>query len=98
MSGGAVRPFSNPFLDRNSYYEEIYNNSWTLANQNVNATYPRMSIGTNNNNYRNSTYWQRDSWIYPLKISRKLVIACLKKYTRNLVWDRYEFICQEQTC
>ncbi|HRZ96546.1 MAG TPA: TonB-dependent receptor [Paludibacter sp.] len=67
MSGGAVRPFSNPFLDRNSYYEEIYNNSWTLANQNVNATYPRMSIGTNNNNYRNSTYWQRDGGFIRLK-------------------------------
>jgi TonB-linked SusC/RagA family outer membrane protein len=37
------------------------------ANENVNATYPRLSYGGNGNNYRNSTFWLRDGRYLRLK-------------------------------
>ena len=37
------------------------------ANENPNATYPRLSYGGNSNNYRNSTFWLRDGRYLRLK-------------------------------
>lgn len=34
--------------------------SGTMATENPNASYPRLSYGGNNNNYRQSTYWLRN--------------------------------------
>ncbi len=38
-----------------------------VANENPNATYPRLSYGGNSNNYRNSTFWLRDGRYLRLK-------------------------------
>ncbi len=37
------------------------------ANEDVNATYPRLSYGANANNFRNSTFWLRDGRYLRLK-------------------------------
>jgi len=37
------------------------------ANEDPNATYPRLSYGGNENNYRNSTFWLRDGRYFRLK-------------------------------
>nr|WP_321412164.1 TonB-dependent receptor [uncultured Carboxylicivirga sp.] len=37
------------------------------STENPNASYPRLSYGGNNNNYRNSTYWLRDGSYLRLK-------------------------------
>ena len=37
------------------------------ANENPNASYPRLSYGGNDNNYRASTYWLRDGSYLRLK-------------------------------
>ncbi len=37
------------------------------ATENPNASYPRLSFGGNNNNYRNSTFWLRDGRYLRLK-------------------------------
>ena len=37
------------------------------ANENVNASYPRLSYGGNSNNFRNSTFWLRDGRYLRLK-------------------------------
>ncbi len=37
------------------------------ANENPNASYPRLSYGGNENNYQNSTFWQRDGSYLRLK-------------------------------
>jgi TonB-linked SusC/RagA family outer membrane protein len=38
-----------------------------VANEDPNATYPRLSYGGNTNNYRNSTYWLKDGRYLRLK-------------------------------
>ena len=37
------------------------------ANEDVNASYPRLSYGANNNNFRSSTFWLRDGRYLRLK-------------------------------
>ncbi|MEG2574270.1 MAG: SusC/RagA family protein, partial [Bacteroides sp.] len=46
---------------------DIYHNHWSEANPDPQARYPRLSIGSNNNNFRRSTYWQRDMSYIRLK-------------------------------
>ena len=41
--------------------------SGTMATENPNAPYPRLSYGGNNNNYRQSTYWLRNGSYLRLK-------------------------------
>lgn len=41
--------------------------SGTMATENPNATYPRLSYGGNGNNYRESTYWLRNGSYLRLK-------------------------------
>ncbi|MEO5648209.1 MAG: SusC/RagA family TonB-linked outer membrane protein [Chitinophagaceae bacterium] len=41
-----------------AYYHHL--NRWTPSNA-ANATYPRLSIGSNSNNQRNSTFWVRSA-------------------------------------
>ena len=41
--------------------------SGTMATENPNASYPRLSYGGNNNNYRQSTYWLRNGSYLRLK-------------------------------
>lgn len=74
IDGSSVYPFvdgdwGNIFTD-----VAIPDNRWisreisgSEATENIHAKYPRLSYGGNTNNYRASTYWQRDSRYLRLK-------------------------------
>lgn len=47
-------------VNNNSLYQEVYDNRWSESNNRADALYPRLSSTSNANNYRPSTFWQRD--------------------------------------
>ncbi|WP_346316168.1 SusC/RagA family TonB-linked outer membrane protein [Chitinophaga sp. YIM B06452] len=54
------------WVDGNKKYSDVVLNSWTPANK-TNATYPRLSSQTNNNNHRQSTYWKYDNDFFQIR-------------------------------
>ena len=67
QSGSAIQAFSARNMMESGVYEDIYYNHWSEDNPNPNAKYPRLSIGSNKNNFRNSTFWQKDMSYLRLK-------------------------------
>ncbi|PRY97340.1 TonB-linked SusC/RagA family outer membrane protein [Marinilabilia salmonicolor] len=73
VGGAAMHPFSSNNLERSSFHEELYYESWKTSNtaeENENAKYPRLSIGGgpgSSNNSQNSTFNQRDGSFIRLK-------------------------------
>lgn len=66
IQGKGVRPFAEN--DWGNIFTDVVGNYWALGtNEDPNATYPRLTYGMNNNNYRNSTYWLRDGSYMRLK-------------------------------
>jgi TonB-linked SusC/RagA family outer membrane protein len=55
---------------------------WTVDNPNSKALFPRLSIGPNSNNYRNSTFWQRDASYLRLK-SAEIGYTLPKQFTKR---------------
>jgi hypothetical protein len=47
-------------INNTSLAQHVYDNRWSLANNNANAEFPRLSSSSNANNYQTSTFWQRD--------------------------------------
>ncbi|MDE6695555.1 MAG: SusC/RagA family TonB-linked outer membrane protein [Muribaculaceae bacterium] len=48
-------------INNSSLAQEVYDNRWNAeSNNSADALYPRLSSSTNANNYRTSTFWQRD--------------------------------------
>ena len=48
-------------INSSSLAQEVYDNRWNAETNNVaDALYPRLSSTSNANNYRTSTFWQRD--------------------------------------
>ncbi|MDE5839360.1 MAG: SusC/RagA family TonB-linked outer membrane protein [Muribaculaceae bacterium] len=48
-------------INNSSLAQEVYDNRWNAETNNVaDALYPRLSSTSNANNYRTSTFWQRD--------------------------------------
>lgn len=47
-------------INNSSLAQEVYDNRWSEANNVADALYPRLSSTSNANNYRTSTFWQRD--------------------------------------
>lgn len=48
-------------INTSSLSQEVYDNRWNAeTNNNADALYPRLSSESNANNYRTSTFWQRD--------------------------------------
>lgn len=66
LSGSSIYAFDQDNMQRSSFNEDLYFNSWKSTNsaeQNANAIYPRMSIGGKSgsvNNKQTSSYWLRD--------------------------------------
>lgn len=66
LGGSSIYAFDQDNMQRSSFNEDLYFNSWKTTNsaeQNANAIYPRMSIGGKPgsvNNKQTSTYWLRD--------------------------------------
>ena len=75
IDGKTVRAFSEG--DWGNILTDLINDRWvdsetaaTLgiqANENPNASYPRLSYGENSNNFRNSTFWMRNGRYFRLK-------------------------------
>lgn len=63
-----VRDF-HPFGDKmlRNVLSWVAEERWSPDNQNTNATYPRLSRNTNDNNNRLSTYWERNGAFLKLK-------------------------------
>lgn len=67
INGYTVYPFSSGDWG-NILTDFDESNRWILnENEDVNATYPRLSYGGNSNNYRASSYWLRESTYVRLK-------------------------------
>lgn len=47
-------------INNSSLAQEVYDNRWSEQNNRADALYPRLSSTSNANNYRTSTFWQRD--------------------------------------
>src|SRR5690625_2836653 len=59
-----------PFLEggnRGNIITKVKEDRWTPDNPDPNATFPRLSVGNIPNNYRPSTWWQRDAGFVRLK-------------------------------
>jgi TonB-linked SusC/RagA family outer membrane protein len=60
IGGVPVYPFNSANLGRSNIYEEVYHSRWTVENPSQDVTFPRLSDGPNENNFRPSTWWQRN--------------------------------------
>lgn len=80
-----------------AYYHHL--NRWTPSNA-LNATYPRLSIGTNTNNQRNSTFWIRSAdylriqnvdigYTLPTSITHKLKLSAIRIFANG--FNLYSF-------
>ena len=83
QAGGEIYDNSNYFwVSGNDKYSEIVRNRWTPQTA-ATATYPRLSSGENPNNFRNSSFWMRNSDYF--KISRiQLTFDFPKQVVSNL--------------
>ncbi|MDP4204912.1 MAG: TonB-dependent receptor [Bacteroidota bacterium] len=62
-----AKPLSFPEVNRRNVLSIVETNRWSPENQNIYASIPRLGIGTQENNYVNSTFWQRDGRYIRLK-------------------------------
>lgn len=67
LQGQAVRPYTSGNLVTSGYFKDVYDNIWREGRPDPNAEFPRASTKFNQNNYRNSTFWQRDAGYLRLK-------------------------------
>ena len=65
LSGDAINPFTASGGLSNLYANAT--DRWTVDQPSQNVFYPRLSYGTNNNNFQPSTWWQRDISFLRLK-------------------------------
>lgn len=80
LSGEGLQPFQQG-LSRGNVLSNI-NDRWTVDNPNPNAFYPRLTAGTINDNYDNSTWWLKNGKYMRLKslqLSYNLPESLLKK-------------------
>jgi TonB-linked SusC/RagA family outer membrane protein len=66
FGGEANRNNDYYWVDGNDKYSEIVLDRWTPETANT-ASYPRLSAGTNNNNFRTSTFWMYDNSYFEVK-------------------------------
>ena len=66
FGGEATKNDNYYWVDGNDKYSEVVLDRWTPETANS-ATYPRLSAGTNNNNFRTSTFWMYDNSFFKVK-------------------------------
>ncbi|TKG97460.1 SusC/RagA family TonB-linked outer membrane protein [Puteibacter caeruleilacunae] len=92
MTGTDFFPFNNGV--RGNIYTSI-ENRWTEENQSQDVIWPRLYSGPNGNNYRASTWWQRDASFIRLKnvelgyriskdMARKIRLRSLRIFARGV--------------
>lgn len=67
QSGSAIQAFKGRNMVESGVYEDIYYNHWSESNPDTDAKYPRLSLGSNENNFRSSSFWQKDMSYLRLK-------------------------------
>lgn len=78
------------WVDGNNKYSDVVLDAWTQATS-ATATYPRLSSGTNNNNYRRSSYWLINNdyfqirkiqltWNLPEKVKKMMLMKDLNLF------------------
>lgn len=81
-------------VNRGNVYT-IMSDRWTPENQNLNAAFPRLGVGTQNNNYVTSTFWLQDGqylrlkqaeigYTLPDRITKKIGSKAVRLYTNGL--------------
>lgn len=81
-------------VNRGNVYT-IMSDRWTPENQNLNAAFPRLGVGTQNNNYVSSTFWLHDGqylrlkqaeigYTIPMRITRKIGSNAVRIYSNGL--------------
>lgn len=80
-------------------------NRWTPENPSQDVIFPRLSFGTNANNFRPSTWWQRDAgylrlktveigYTIPKEVTQKFKINTFRVYVSGLnllTWSKFNF-------
>jgi hypothetical protein len=65
LGGVGFYPFSEGGLRGNVHVSAL--NRWTPENPSQDVVFPRLSFGTNSNNFRSSSWWLRDATYLRLK-------------------------------
>jgi len=62
-------PMPKSFVDtdRGNVYQAVADDHWSAENQNLNAAFPKLGTGRQDNNYQTSTFWQKDGSYVRLK-------------------------------
>ncbi len=78
---------------------------WTPENPSQDVLFPRLTMGPNSNNYRNSTWWQRDAsylrlktaevgYTLPNSLTKRAKISSLRIYLSGFnlkTWSKFDF-------
>ncbi|GAB3009958.1 TonB-dependent receptor [Niabella terrae] len=104
INGFTVYPFSQGDWG-NILTDVVESNRWILGeNEDINASYPRLSYGGSANNYRASTYWLRESsymrlktvdagYTFPKVFTNKMGIKTMRLYflgTNLLTFSKFK--------
>lgn len=79
MGGEGIYPFQSGGGNGNVYRKAL-DDHWSPENPDPNAYFPRLYLGTNANNYQNSTYWLKNGSFLRLK-SAEIGYTIAKKIT-----------------
>ncbi|MDP4157569.1 MAG: SusC/RagA family TonB-linked outer membrane protein, partial [Bacillota bacterium] len=82
-------------VNRGNVYTIMNDSHWDTQSQNLYAAFPRLGVGTQNNNYVNSTFWLRDGsylrlkqaeigFTLPASISRRVRSKDIRVYANGL--------------
>lgn len=91
--GDALTPFSVTTMELTGFLEEVYHKRWSNANPDPNAKYPRVNgiAYADNNNTKQSDFWQRDGsylrlrnlefgYTLPSKWTKKMHLRTVRVY------------------
>ena len=83
-------------INNTNLAQHVYDNRWSVENNNAQAEFPRLSSSSNANNYQTSTYWLRDRSYLKLRnlevyynlpdciLSKTKFIQAAKVYVRGI--------------
>ncbi|WP_190277593.1 SusC/RagA family TonB-linked outer membrane protein [Adhaeribacter rhizoryzae] len=103
LSGNGWFPFVQGGLRGNLNENAL--DRWTPENPSQDVLFPRLSFGPNTNNYRSSTWWQRDAsylrlkttelgYTIPKVITQRLKINTLRIYVSGFnlfTWSKFDY-------
>ncbi|WP_158280679.1 SusC/RagA family TonB-linked outer membrane protein [Pararcticibacter amylolyticus] len=103
LGGSGWYPFAQGGLIGNVNINTL--DRWTPEDPRQDALFPRLSFGTNSNNFQSSTWWQRDGsylrlktaeigYTIPKSLTKKLKINTLRVYANGLnlhTWSKFDF-------